>query len=114
MRVGLSVPKVSSWRTDKRKTAERGYGWRWQQARETFLCQPENVLCRMCSAKGLIVVATVVDHVIPHKGDDRLFWDQTNWQALCKPCHDRDKQALERGKPDRMQRRRAEGSHWAR
>nr|WP_292832122.1 HNH endonuclease signature motif containing protein [Mesorhizobium sp.] len=19
----------------------------------------------------------------------RLFWDRSNWQPLCKPCHDR-------------------------
>lgn len=22
-------------------------------------------------------------------GDSKLFWDRTNWQSLCKPCHDR-------------------------
>ena len=33
--------------------------------------------------------ATVVDHIIPHRGDDALFWDQSNWQALCKKCHDK-------------------------
>lgn len=25
----------------------------------------------------------------PHRGDQKLFWDESNWQALCKPCHDR-------------------------
>ncbi len=29
--------KGISWRDDKRKTAERGYGGKWQKARETFL-----------------------------------------------------------------------------
>ena len=33
--------------------------------------------------------ATVVDHIIPHRGDKRLFWDEKNWQPLCKDCHDR-------------------------
>jgi 5-methylcytosine-specific restriction protein A len=32
--------------------------------------------------------ATVVDHIIPHRGDEKLFWDRDNWQALCKSCHD--------------------------
>lgn len=27
---------------------------------------------------------------------DRLFWCDTNLQTLCKPCHDRVKQAEER------------------
>ena len=29
-----------------------------------------------------------LDHIIPHRGDRRLFWDRNNWQALCKSCHD--------------------------
>ena len=35
-----------------------------------------------------MTASTTVDHIIPHKGDRKLFWDKTNWQALCKPCHD--------------------------
>ena len=38
----------------------------------------------------------MVDHIKPHKGDETLFWDETNWQALCKPHHDIDKQREER------------------
>jgi len=30
----------------------------------------------------------VVDHIQPHRGDQLLFWDRTNWQTLCKRCHD--------------------------
>ena len=40
-------------------------------------------------AEGKYTRATVVDHIIPHRGDRILFWDQNNWQPLCKPCHDR-------------------------
>ena len=25
---------------------------------------------------------------IPHRGDEKLFWDRSNWRALCKRCHD--------------------------
>lgn len=25
------------------------------------------------------------------------MWDQTNWQPLCKPHHDRDKQSIDKG-----------------
>jgi 5-methylcytosine-specific restriction protein A len=32
-------------------------------------------------------MATEVDHIIPHKGDMKLFWDSDNWQGLCKSCH---------------------------
>ena len=24
----------------------------------------------------------------PHRGDQRLFWDEGNWAPSCKPCHD--------------------------
>lgn len=30
----------------------------------------------------------MVDHRKPHKGDGGLFWNVSNWTALCKPCHD--------------------------
>lgn len=45
-------------------------------------------LCVRCQSEGKIVPATVVDHIIPHRGDQKLFWDQKNWQPLCKSCHD--------------------------
>lgn len=67
-------------------SSQRGYGSRWQKAREGFL--RKHPLCARHQERGEIVVATVVDHKIPHKGDKVLFWDTTNWQSLCKPCHD--------------------------
>lgn len=33
--------------------------------------------------------ATVVDHIIPHRGDPELFWAVWNWQPLTKRAHDR-------------------------
>ncbi|MGL4573939.1 MAG: HNH endonuclease [Burkholderiaceae bacterium] len=44
-----------------------------------------------------MVASSVVDHIVPHRGDLLLFWRRSNWQALCKPCHDRTKQTIERG-----------------
>lgn len=38
---------------------------------------------------GRLTQATVVDHIVPHRGDQKLFWDESNWQPLCKPCHDK-------------------------
>ncbi len=52
----------------------------------------------MCRAEGRAVAARVVDHVIPHRGDQQLFWDvEGNWQGLCFPHHNRDKQRMECG-----------------
>src|SRR5690606_30097409 len=80
----------SSWRAGK-TTAERGYGARWQKARRTFLSRPENVLCRRCKDAGLTELATVVDHRVPHRGDQELFWNTDNWDPLCRRCHDSHK-----------------------
>jgi hypothetical protein len=51
--------------------------------------------CRMCAAKGLAVPAQVADHVIPHRGDPRLFWYGA-LQSLCTSCHDSRKTPSER------------------
>lgn len=45
--------------------------------------------CEECARLGRIMVAAVVDHRIPHRGDPTLFWDQRNWCAMSKRCHDR-------------------------
>lgn len=75
------VPQV------RESAASRGYGWRWRLARRGFLAA--HPLCAQCSAEGVVRAATVVDHIIPHKGDQALFWDRSNWQPLCKAHHDR-------------------------
>lgn len=43
--------------------------------------------CKYCLQKGLMVKATEVDHINPHKGDWNMFVDTTNLQSLCKQCH---------------------------
>ena len=90
----VSKAHLPSWRADKRKTAERGYGSRWQRERLEFL--QRNPLCCMCEASGIIRSATTVDHRIPHQGDQLLFWSQANWQSLCTTHHNSDKQMLEK------------------
>jgi 5-methylcytosine-specific restriction protein A len=67
--------------------ARRGYGSRWRRARAAFLAR--HPLCAACWAQGRVVPATVVDHLVPHRGDQKLFWDEANWAPACKPCHDR-------------------------
>ncbi|MEL7111223.1 MAG: HNH endonuclease signature motif containing protein [Pseudomonadota bacterium] len=52
-------------------------------------------LCVYCQRKGITTQATVVDHIVPHRGDVALFTDPNNLQSLCKPCHDGEKQATE-------------------
>ena len=68
---------------------------RWRRRSKQFLAA--NPLCRMCQEIGQTTLAQVVDHVVPHKGDETLFWDETNWQPLCKTDHSAAKQAQEKG-----------------
>lgn len=73
--------------TDTRGSAyQRGYDGRWRKYRDSFLSK--NPFCVECSKEGEYVVATVVDHIIPHKGDKELFWQGSNHQQLCKRHHD--------------------------
>ncbi|AIQ54576.1 HNH endonuclease [Paenibacillus sp. FSL R7-0331] len=65
---------------------QRGYNHKWRAARERYL--RHNPECVHCEELREITAATVVDHIIPHKGDKRLFWDRNNWQPLCKLHHD--------------------------
>lgn len=72
---------------ERRKSArERGYDAQWEKYRKEFLIN--HPLCEDCLSKKILRAATVVDHIVAHKGDERLFWDGQNHQALCKQCHD--------------------------
>ena len=74
--------------TDEQRgtAAERGYDGRWQKERLGFLMR--HPLCAECERQSKLTAATVVDHVKAHKGNKQLFWDSSNWQPLCKRCHD--------------------------
>lgn len=61
----------------------------WLKLRAKFLAK--NKTCTFCGDK-----ATVVDHIVPHKGNYSLFINDRNWQSLCKLCHDSAKQKAER------------------
>lgn len=71
---------------DRESASQRGYGRRWQKARARYL--KRHPLCVKCLEAGRFTEASVVDHIEAHRGNDVLFWDEGNWQSLCKPCHD--------------------------
>ena len=72
---------------------QRGYDGKWQRESKAFLALPQNKLC----ACGCGRAANMVDHIIPHRGDRKLFWDRANWQPMASvPCHVSKKQAAER------------------
>jgi 5-methylcytosine-specific restriction endonuclease McrA len=39
----------------------------------------------------------VADHKKPHRGNEHLFWDDTNLTTLCASCHSSAKQREEQG-----------------
>ena len=51
----------------------------WQLKKEPF--------CVECRKEKRLVFATVADHIIPHKGNAALFWDNGNLQSLCEYHH---------------------------
>lgn len=72
---------------ERASASKRGYDHRWRAARKKFL--KEHPFCVKCQEENRLTKATVVDHVVPHRGDEKLFWDKSNWQSLCKGCHDK-------------------------
>lgn len=75
-------------------STQRGYDSKWRTYREHYL--RAHPLCAECDRQGRTTSATVVDHIVPHKGDKKRFWERSNHQALCPPCH-RVKTAREDG-----------------
>jgi 5-methylcytosine-specific restriction protein A len=71
---------------------ERGYGADWRKRRNEHLAREP--LCRACDARGLVVAATDVDHIVPRRGGGGE--EDENLQSLCGDCHKR-KTALEDG-----------------
>lgn len=47
-------------------------------------------------AVGRLAAVEVTDHIVPHRGDQTLFWDEANWQSSCAWHHDVVKSRLER------------------
>jgi 5-methylcytosine-specific restriction endonuclease McrA len=110
----VAIVQPGSWRVGKTSSAARGYGYDWQKLRERHLAaHPHCVMCLRdlgllgmspadvviaCARRGVVEpLGNIGDHIVPHRGDDRLRLDPNNVQTLCKPHHDGEKARLERG-----------------
>ena len=62
---------------------------RWVKARARWLKEHPFCTDYFGDHNGSLVVANTVDHRIPHKGDEVLFWDEGNWQSMCRTCHNK-------------------------
>lgn len=91
--------------TTRQQTKVRLHNSRaWREASAAWL--QRYPICVLCLARGKVNERAsedtctqqrtlVVDHVEPHRGNEQLFWDQSNWETLCRLCHDVDKQRHE-------------------
>ncbi len=59
-----------------------GYDVEWERVTRAYLAM--HTRCAECGGRS-----QVVDHIQPHRGDKVLFWDRSNWQPMCRPCHSR-------------------------
>lgn len=76
---------------DRRKNAnDRGYTSKWHRYSKAYLKRHP-----FCAIRGerCAIIATCTDHVLPHRGDMVLFWDETNHQPACETCHNRKSQS---------------------
>lgn len=85
---------IAKQRDNKTESEKKFYGsWRWIQASKRF--KQIHPLCCLCAKSGKVSAAEVTDHRIPIRaGADP--WDESNWQSLCKVCHDQKRAAESR------------------
>lgn len=82
----LSVRQILS-ADHKHKARPIMYDARWHKARRMYLAS--NPLCAECMRRGRVTAAAVVDHIVPHKNNPALFWQEDNWQSLCTKHHNK-------------------------
>ena len=84
---------------NKRRALEHQYrGWyntpRWRTLRDAIRLR-DRYTCKLCKRLCVGKGESAVDHIDPHRGDERKFWDETNLQLLCSQCHNTTKQSEE-------------------
>lgn len=57
----------------------------WHKIRKEYLMK--HPLCSRCAQFNITTIANQVDHITPHRGDHTLFYNQSNFMALCQSCH---------------------------
>ncbi|SEN90473.1 HNH endonuclease [Paracoccus alcaliphilus] len=96
---GQRLSKTFRDRFQHREVIEPWRRWyktaRWQRLREGVLIR-DLFTCKKCGKIESDTSQLVGDHIVAHRGNADLFWLPSNIQCLCKPCHDRIKQAEER------------------
>jgi 5-methylcytosine-specific restriction endonuclease McrA len=100
-RVGDSEAERSRIRDVDQPWRKWYYTARWRKLakairqRDGDVCQQTGV---KLIAKAPAPHSPVVDHKIPHNGDERLFWDPNNLQTVSKAWHDGEKQKQDKAR----------------
>ncbi|MCC6797669.1 MAG: HNH endonuclease [Candidatus Hydrogenedentes bacterium] len=72
--------------------SKRGYDAEWQKLRAQHLArQPACVKC------GVVRENNHVDHIVPHRGDNRLRLNPNNLQTMCHSHHSQKRENNEKG-----------------
>lgn len=94
MRPNIPTFRNNPGNADNRPNASgRGYDARWKAAAAKF--KRTHPCCLGCAALNRRVATEIVDHVVPHKGDQEVFWNASMWQPSCRWHHDVVKKKLE-------------------
>lgn len=84
---------------DRFRDAQHWRKWyrtaRWKKLRWATLTR-DRFTCQRCGKLEGDTSKLVADHVLPHRGDEKLFWDG-DLTTLCATCHSGAKQREERG-----------------
>lgn len=72
----------SSRKFDGNKVSTDLYDKEWMEYSRKFL--KHNSKCYSCGNKS-----QVTDHLVPHRGDQELFWKSDNYLPLCTRCHNK-------------------------
>lgn len=70
---------------EKKETGRtKGYSVEWEKYRWRFLYH--NPRCYACG-RDKTNMSIHIDHIVAHKGNEELFWNETNYIPLCHSCH---------------------------
>jgi 5-methylcytosine-specific restriction endonuclease McrA len=77
----------------------RGYTTPWDKAAAGH--RAKHPLCVYCAMGAWgdaprDTAADLIDHLIPHRGDQAIFWNRRDWVSSCTDCHNGPKQRTER------------------
>ena len=79
--------KEYCFQTGKRSNEGMYNTTRWRNLRKKIIKQQP--FCSFCGWTGSEDNPLTVDHVICPRGNEDLFYDETNLQVLCRNCHNR-------------------------